>query len=135
MALELGMQMTSITSDGVKHDKDKPDLSHVTYELVEQVAKVRMFGAKKYERNNWRKGFKITRSLAAALRHLFLFLGGEDNDKESGLNHLGHAMCCIEHALHDYLYRKHNDDRYKTETATDVSVMCTGVDVGTVDKK
>lgn len=98
---------------GVKHDQGKPDFSHMTWELMEVHARVRMFGATKYERDNWHKGFKITRSLAAALRHIFKFLSGEDNDQESGLSHLGHAVCCIEHALHDHLYRKHNDDRRK----------------------
>jgi len=96
---------------GVKFDNGKPDFSHMTYEFMELHAKVREFGATKYARNNWKKGFKITRSLAAALRHLFKFIGGEDNDPESGLSHLGHAVCCIEHAFHDYLYRKENDDR------------------------
>jgi len=104
---------TAQIEGGVKHDQDKPDFSHMTWELMEAHARVRMFGAIKYERDNWHKGFKITRSLAAALRHIFKFLGGEDNDPESGLNHLGHAVCCLEHALHDYLYRKYNDDRRK----------------------
>lgn len=101
----------NVTEQGVKHDQGKPDLSHITYELVECVARVREFGAKKYARNNWKKGFKYTRSCAAALRHIFKYLGGEDNDPESGLSHIGHAICCLEHLLHDSLYRPENDDR------------------------
>lgn len=95
----------------VKFDRGKPDFSHITYELLEEVSRVREFGAKKYTRGNWKKGFLVTRSIAAALRHLFLFLGGQTNDEESGLSHLGHAVCCIEHAMHDMKYRPENDDR------------------------
>ncbi len=95
----------------VKYDSGKPDLSHISYELVELVAKVRDFGAKKYARNNWKKGFKQTRSLAAALRHIFLYLKGETNDSESGLSHLGHAVCCLEHAIYDSIHHPENDDR------------------------
>lgn len=95
----------------VKHDQDKPDLSHVSWELVDLVARVRMFGEKKYSRGGWKKGFKVTRSCAAALRHIFQFLSGETNDPESGLSHLGHAICSLEHALYDMKHHPENDDR------------------------
>jgi hypothetical protein len=99
---------------GEKHDQNKPDLSMVSWELVEAIAKVREFGAKKYDRDNWKKGFKVTRSLAACLRHVFLFLSGETNDSESGLLHLAHAVACLEHAIYDMKHRPDtNDDRYK----------------------
>lgn len=97
--------------DALKYDTGKPDLSFISYELVEEVAYVREFGAKKYSRNNWKNGFKVTRSCAAALRHIFLFLKGETNDSESGRSHLAHAVCCLEHAIYDMKYRPENDDR------------------------
>lgn len=96
---------------GIKHDQDKPDLSMVSYELLEEVAYVRMFGAKKYARDNWKNGFKVTRSCAAALRHIYLFLRGETNDPESGRSHLAHAICGLEHAIYDMKHRPENDDR------------------------
>lgn len=96
---------------GVKHDQGKPDLSMVSYDLMEEVAYVRMFGEKKYARNNWMKGFKVTRSCAAALRHIFLFLSGQTNDAESGRSHLAHAVCCLEHAIYDMRHHPENDDR------------------------
>lgn len=100
----------------LKYDSGKPNLSQVSLELVEELAKVRMFGERKYARDNWKKGFKVTRSLAAALRHIFRFLGGETLDPESGLSHLGHAVACLEHAIWDMKYHPENDDRYKKET-------------------
>lgn len=101
----------SVESGGVKYDEGKPDFTYISYELLEEIAKVRAFGAKKYEKDNWKKGFKITRSLAAALRHIFLFLTGETNDSESGHSHLAHAVCCLEHAIFDMKHHPENDDR------------------------
>lgn len=105
---------------GIKHDQDKPDLSMVSLELMETVARVRMFGAKKYARDNWKLGFKVTRSLAAALRHIFAFLSGQTLDPESGLSHLGHAVCAIEHAIYDMIHHPENDDRHPTVPAPTV---------------
>lgn len=103
---------------GLKYDQEKPDLSYISLELVSSVAQVREFGAKKYSRDNWKKGFKITRSLAAALRHIFLFLSGQTNDSESGLSHLAHAVCCLEHAIYDMTHHPENDDRYQVLPST-----------------
>ena|ERR1700677_4301727 len=94
----------------LKFDEGKPDLSQVSPELMEHVALVRMFGEKKYARNNWKKGFKVTRSLAAALRHIFAVLRGELYDPESGLYHVAHAICCLEHCLYDMIHNKENID-------------------------
>lgn len=102
---------------GIKHDSDKPDLSMVSLEMLEAVARVRMFGAKKYSRDNWKKGFKVTRSLAASLRHIFAFLSGQTNDPESGESHLAHAVCCLEHAIYDMKHHPANDDRGTNEAA------------------
>jgi len=98
---------------GVKADQGKPDLSMVSWELMELLARVREFGSKKYSRSNWKKGFKVTRSCAAALRHIFQFLAGETLDPESGLLHLGHAVASLEHAIYDMTNHPENDDRDK----------------------
>lgn len=97
--------------EGMKHDTGKYDPTMLSIELIELVSRVRMFGAKKYARNQWKKGFKTTRSLAAALRHIFAYLAGEDNDPESGLSHLGHAICSIEHEIYRAKHRPDLDDR------------------------
>jgi hypothetical protein len=103
---------------GIKHDAEKPDLSMISLELMEEVARVREFGARKYERSNWKKGFKVTRSCAAALRHIFQFLAGQTNDSESGHSHLAHAVCALEHAIYDMKHRPAvNDDRDKPDLA------------------
>lgn len=98
----------------VKNDKDKPDLSLLSPELVEGVAKVREFGAKKYGRyNNRLTGFSYCRTIASVLRHVFALLKGEDNDPESGLPHEFHAICGLEQLALDKKYHTELDDRYK----------------------
>jgi hypothetical protein len=109
----------SIHDDGIapeettalKFDDGKPDFTMTSYEMMEALGRVRAFGAKKYSRDNWKKGFKISRSLAAVLRHIFLHLSGETLDPESKLPHLWHAACGLEHAIYDLKHRPENDDR------------------------
>lgn len=80
---------------GLKFDADKPSLSLLPFDALEEVAKVLDFGARKYDAHNWRKGMEFSRLVSAALRHISAWNLGEDNDPESGLNHLAHAACCI----------------------------------------
>jgi hypothetical protein len=100
-----------MTDKALKNDTGKPDLSLISLDLMEELAKVREFGTRKYSRNDWKKGFKVTRSCAAALRHIFQFLNGETVDPESGLLHLGHAVASLEHAIYDMRRHPENDDR------------------------
>jgi len=58
---------------------------------LEEVARVYGFGAAKYERANWLKGYRWSLSLSALLRHVSAFRRGESLDAESGLHHLAHA--------------------------------------------
>ena len=81
--------------EGTKHDQGKPDYSLMPSEAMDEIAAVWSFGQKKYAAFNWAKGFAWRRPLAAALRHIYAFLRGENNDPESGLSHLAHAVCCL----------------------------------------
>lgn len=78
-----------------KDDSKKTDLSLLPYRPLAEIAKVLEFGAKKYDRNNWRKGFAHERLVAAMLRHLFAYNEGETNDPETGLCHLAHLGCML----------------------------------------
>lgn len=101
----------SVVIESKKNDQDKPDLTMLTWEMVEAVSRVRMFGAKKYARDNFKiTGFKYTRSLAAVLRHVFAILQGEWNDPESGLPHAAHAICGLEHLIYDSVHHPENND-------------------------
>jgi hypothetical protein len=74
-----------------------------------EVAKVAGFGASKYERFNYAKGYAWSLSLDALLRHLLLWAAGEETDEESGLSHLGHsAWHCL--ALLTFVLRERGTD-------------------------
>ena len=77
---------------GMKNDGEKPDWSLLPLETIEGIVRVLTYGAKKYERNNWKK-VSINRNFAALLRHLSKWQAGEEYDPESGLHHLDHALC------------------------------------------
>lgn len=55
------------------------------------VAEVAGFGATKYARYNFLKGYDWSLSFDAMQRHLLLWYSGEDTDPETGLSHLAHA--------------------------------------------
>ena len=84
------------SQEGRKFDGDKPDYTLVPWDGMEEVVKVLDFGAKKYERDNWRyvPNGKL-RYMAAAFRHLAAYMMGQPNDPETGLSHLAHAGCCV----------------------------------------
>ena len=100
-------------SDAAKNDKGKNRLDLLPVRPILDVGKVLTFGAQKYGGRNWEKGFAWSRPYAAALRHLFAWWGGETYDKETGLNHLAHAMCEIMFLLEFSYTHVEMDDRPK----------------------
>lgn len=98
---------------GTKHDQGKIDLSLIPYIALEEEAKGFMLGERKYTRYNYLSGFESHRLLAAALRHLYAWQGGEDLDPESGASHLGHARCCLAMLLHCQQVGTLKDTRWK----------------------
>ena len=103
-----------------KLDTGKVGLHLLPTAPLEEIAKVLDFGAKKYAANQWRKGMKWSRLLAALWRHTFAWARGIDNDPETGLSHLAHAGCCLLFLLQYVSDAKAgdktasaNDDRYK----------------------
>lgn len=73
-----------------KHDSAKPRPCLLP-PAIEQVLAVMEFGAAKYGEHNWMAGMQHSRAFNAAVRHLWAWWRGEDNDPESGLPHLAHA--------------------------------------------
>jgi hypothetical protein len=104
------------TSEGaVKYDSEKIDLSLMPPLVIEEVGAVWTFGKKKYAAYNWTKGFVWSRPLAAALRHIFAFMRGEDRDPETGYLHTAHAICCLMMVVEFALTGTGTDDRYKSK--------------------
>lgn len=79
-----------------KADAGKLMLTLVPREIIRSIAKIRMFGVKKYsDPDNWKRVSK-ERYKNALLRHLLAYLDNPSSvDEESGLPHLFHASCNI----------------------------------------
>ncbi len=81
---------------GRKDDNGKARYDLIAPEVEEYLAKALAFGAAKYGDENWRKVPNLkSRYYAAARRHLNAWRLGEVLDRQSGLPHLSHALCCI----------------------------------------
>lgn len=100
---------------GMKADNGKPSVGLIPREFIEGVAMAFDYGAKKYGRHNYRQGLQVSRTLDAAMRHLIAFNDGENDDPESGLNHLYHAAASIAMCLYSLDHHPGLDDRFKAE--------------------
>lgn len=76
-----------------RNNKGKPKYSLIALDCLEPCARVLEFGAKKYSRDNWKKGMPITEIIDSLLRHLGALQRGELIDPESGEGHIGHIQC------------------------------------------
>lgn len=103
-----------------RYNEGKPQLSYifdVMPALLDMVA-VLEFGANKYARNNWKKGFPKDKLVDSLMRHINAMYQGEDVDPESGLPHVGHILCNA--AFLGYHYGSQSNywqDKHKTEKA------------------
>ena len=79
-----------------KTDNGKEDLTLVPTGIIHAIARVRMFGTKKYkDPDNWRR-VEIERYRKAAYRHWLSYIEDTDRkDSESGLPHLWHLATNI----------------------------------------
>lgn len=110
-----------MTQVAKKFDTGKPRLDLLPTRPLEEVGHVLAHGGQKYGEHNWRTGggFKYGRLIAAALRHVFAFLRGENVDPETGRSHLAHAICCLLFLLEYVLMGTGIDDRHKEEGKND----------------
>ena len=97
----------------LKNDSGKPTYELLPFELLSEVNLVLVHGRIKYGVCNWMKkdGFKLSRCYNALLRHMFAFWKGENNDPETGLSHLSHAMCNLLFLMYHFRNNKISDDR------------------------
>jgi hypothetical protein len=80
---------------GIKHDEGKLRYELLPPEGVAALVHVLTIGASKYGDRNWEKGFVYSRLFGAAMRHLWAWWRGQNQDSETGLSHLAHAGTCI----------------------------------------
>lgn len=81
---------------GRKFDESKPKWHLIPWKELEEIVFVLNHGAQKYSAYNWQKVQPgKERYFDACIRHLVAWRNGERFDKESKLNHLAHAGCCL----------------------------------------
>lgn len=98
---------------GLRLNSGKNQLQLLPANALEVIGWVMTHGAKKYAPENWRKGMPWSEVIASLKRHISLFEGCEDFDKETSLPHLAHAGANILFLL-DYMKSNPQfDDRYK----------------------
>lgn len=78
---------------GKKFDEGKLRMGLLPPYAIEGLAQVLTYGANKYGDENWRDLQDAERRyMDALLRHVNAYMKGEENDPETGLSHLKHAM-------------------------------------------
>ena len=100
---------------GLKYDEEKSRTDLLSSIAMLEIGKVLTYGAAKYSPNNWRKGITWGRLIGAVLRHVFAWMRGEDNDPESGLPHLSHALTTLMMLVEFEQTRRDLDDRWRME--------------------
>lgn len=80
---------------GIKFDDKKNRLDLVPVSAIEAIGRALTHGAEKYDERNWEKGIEYGRLYGATLRHLLDWWNGSEEDDDSGLHPLDHAICDI----------------------------------------
>lgn len=74
----------------------KPSVAYIPTPVLWEVGLSFLEGAKKYGAYNWRKNaVRASTYYDACRRHMDVWLEGEDNDPDSGINHLSKAIACL----------------------------------------
>ena len=97
---------------GSKFDQGKPRISLIPKEAIWATARAMSYGEKKYGTHNFRNGISYSRLADACMRHLTVWLEGENIDKESGNSHLDHALASLAMLAFMAEHRKDMDDRW-----------------------
>jgi hypothetical protein len=94
------------TTGGRKFDGGKLQYGLLPPAALQATVEILTFGAEKYEPNNWKYvPNSKERYFDAMQRHVWAWKSGEQDDPESGKNHLAHALCCLMFLYeHDTIY-------------------------------
>lgn len=90
-----GIKEYEVVNNFMKFDTNKLRYDLVPPIIIEELAKVFTYGAKKYKPKNYLECTDRDRFVAALFRHIEAWRKGEDIDPESNLHHLSHAACNI----------------------------------------
>ena len=99
----------------IKFDSKKIRMELMPPDALLLTAQVFTHGAEKYEDRNWERGIVWERYIGALLRHMMLFMAGEDTDPDSGFPILAHVACNALFLLSSYLRKIGEDNRWKLD--------------------
>jgi hypothetical protein len=105
---ELKESQSKDHTGGRKFDGGKLQYGLLPPLALKATVEILTFGAEKYEPDNWKVVPDSKRRYFDAMqRHLWAWKEGEQDDPETGKNHLAHAMCCLMFLYeHDVKYSK-----------------------------
>ena len=112
ITLDVVTASQTATTGGRKFDGGKLEFGLLPPNALEATVDILTFGAQKYERDNWKRVPDAKRRYFDAMqRHLWAWKKGEQNDQETGKNHLAHALCCLMFLYeHDTIDFSDNED-------------------------
>lgn len=108
-------QQVKYKSGAIRNSKGKLRLDLITPEMETALGEILTMGADKYGDRNWEKGIDYMSYIGSCKRHMNAWLRGEDNDKESGFNHIKHAMTNLGMLITTIERYPELDDRFKLE--------------------
>ena len=94
------------------YSEGKEGVDQIPPAVLLEWGRVYTYGEQKYARDNWLNGNEWHEFYGSALRHLYKFWAGEDNDPESTLHHLAHALWNVGALLYFYDRGIGTDDRH-----------------------
>jgi Domain of unknown function (DUF5664) len=95
------IRFPSTANGDAENPKDRASVHKPPLHLIPPAAEIlesaaMALGARKYGEFNWRAtSVKASVYVAAARRHLLLWIDGQYDDDESGVSHLAHARACL----------------------------------------
>lgn len=105
-----------------RYNDKKPQYSLIDFKSLEPMVRVLEFGAKKYSKDNWKKGLPVMSICDSLLRHLIAFMNGENNDKESKQSHIGHILCNAMFLQYVMDNKSELDDRFNNNKDTNETI-------------
>lgn len=105
-------EVTVVLSDinqpqGMRFNEGKLEWALIDFKQLEGMVRVLEFGAKKYDRDNWKKGLPMRKQCESMMRHLVAIMNGELKDEETGLYHWDHIKCNAMFMSHTYQNHPH----------------------------
>ena len=110
--------MSKVDGGGLRYNSDKIEISMTPNSLIYAVSKCFEYGAKKYAKDNWRRGMNWSIPYNCAMRHMMKFWEGEDLDEETGLSNLYHVACNVAMLIEYIKTCPELDDRFKQAQVT-----------------